>query len=97
MPARPPYRYREDVLTELLRHGLRPSTPTAPQFLRDAVRDLYLFEIRRLRDRLRAGAFPKTDYARRVVELRGRYVLLSIPLEEWLEPENAPSDHAGRA
>ena len=38
---------------------------------------------RRLRDRCRAGEFPTRELAPRVVELRKRYLLLSIPIERW--------------
>lgn len=79
------YRYREDVLTELARHGLRPLPTTSPDRLRDAVRDLYLFEIRRLRGNLLRGLIQRHRYADYVVELRKRYPLLSLPVELWLQ------------
>ena len=60
--------------------------PRAAQ-LRDAVRDLYRYEIRRLRSELLAGHIVKRDYAGRVVALRQRYPLLSLPLPLWVEPE----------
>jgi hypothetical protein len=63
---------------------------TAPQRLRDAVRDLYKYEIKRLRADLIAGRTQKRDYARRVIELRRRYPLLSIPLQLWAAPCNLP-------
>ena len=47
--------------------------------LREQINDLYRVEIRKLRDQCRAGQFPATDLAPRVVELRKRYMLLSIP------------------
>jgi hypothetical protein len=78
-------RFRSGVLEELARHGLRPGPTTTPHQLRDAVRDLYRYEIRRLRSELLAGRIRKPDYANRVIELRGRYPLLSLPLEMWVE------------
>lgn len=75
--------YREDILAELARHGLRPRPLTHPDFVRGAVRDLYLYEIRRLRDRCRAGEFPTTELSARVIELRRRYPVLSIPIFKW--------------
>jgi hypothetical protein len=48
------------------------------------VRDLYKYEIKRLRGELLAGRFPKSEYAARVVALRERYPLLSLPLDFWL-------------
>ena len=43
------YIYREDVLRALLAHGVRPTATTSPELARDYVRDLYKYEIRRLR------------------------------------------------
>ena len=80
------YTYRPRVLEELFRHGLRPLPQTGPQQLRDAVRDLYKYEIKCLRAALLSGKFQKNEYAARVVELRRRYSLLSLPLELWVQP-----------
>jgi hypothetical protein len=77
------YRYHARVLDELARHGLQPLPTTAPGALRDAVRDLYKYEIRVLRERHLAGQIPKRDYASHVVALRRRYWLLSVPTELW--------------
>ncbi len=76
-------RYRSHVLEALAGHGLVPTSETPPRLLRDAVNDLYRHEIRRLRDRCRAGEFPVSALAGRVVELRRRYLLLSTPLSLW--------------
>lgn len=76
-------RYRPEVLDELSRHGLAPRPDTPPLRLREQINDLYRIEIRALRDRCRAGEFPTQDLPRRVVELRKRYLLLSIPVERW--------------
>ena len=81
------YCYRGHILDALSEHGLVPRPTTAPQFLRDAVNDLYRYEIRRLRDELLARRIPKPEYASHVVALRRRYLLLSVPLELWLEPD----------
>ena len=75
--------YRPHVLEALAAHGLVPTPDTSPRLLREAVNDLYRHEIRRLRDRCRAGEFPVTALAPRVVELRRRYLLLSTPLALW--------------
>jgi hypothetical protein len=80
-------RLRPHVLEELARHGLAPLPATTAAQLRDAVRDLYRYEIRRLRSELLAGHIVKRDYAGRVVALRQRYPLLSLPLPLWVEPE----------
>jgi len=78
-------RYRPDILDELLRHGLRPTTQTPPARLREQINDLYRIEIRGLRDRCRAGEFPIRELPARVAELRTRYVLLSVPIDRWTE------------
>jgi hypothetical protein len=75
--------YRPAVLEALAGHGLLPRASTPPRQLRDAVRDLYRYEIRRLREELLAGRIRKPDYAGHVVELRKRYALLSLPIELW--------------
>ena len=80
-------RYKREVLEELARHGLRPGPHTSPELLRKQIHDLYLHEIRALRDRCRAGEFPPRELAGHVVELRRRYVLLSTPESKWLQGE----------
>jgi hypothetical protein len=78
-------RLRASVIDELARHGLQPGPTTTVQQLRDAVRDLYRYEIRRLRSELLAGRIRKPDYAGCVIDLRTRYPLLSLPMEKWVE------------
>jgi hypothetical protein len=80
----PPYRYDALVLDALAAHGLVPRPDTPPHQLREALRDLYRYEIRRLRLSLLAGAIAKRDYADHVVALRRKYPLLSVPTELWL-------------
>jgi hypothetical protein len=75
---------KPEILEALAEHGLRPVAGTSPERLREQINDLYRFEIRRLRDRCRAGEFPTRELAPRVVELRKRYLLLSIPIPQWL-------------
>ncbi|HEU4936820.1 MAG TPA: hypothetical protein VFT39_10230 [Vicinamibacterales bacterium] len=86
------FTYHQQVLDTLASHGLVPIPETSPQRLRDALRDLYKYEIRRLRDRLIAGEFPKQDYAGRVVGLRRRYWLLSVPTELWIVSGSRSTD-----
>ena len=80
----PVIRYKAEVLEELARHGLQPRPSTAPDTLREQIHALYLIEIRRLRDRCRAGEFPVAELAPRVMDLRRRYTLLSIPVDRWV-------------
>lgn len=91
----PLYRYDARVLDALAGHGLVPQPGTSPQQLRDAVRDLYRYEIRRLRQSLLAGHIAKRDYAGRVVALRGKYPLLSVPMELWLVPGEGGGERGG--
>lgn len=79
------FKYTPEVLEALALHGLRPRPETTPAQLRDAINDLYRYEIRRLRDRCRAGEFPSTALAGHVRQLRRRYLLLSIPVGQWVE------------
>ena len=79
------YRYRSDVLAELARHGVCPTSRTRPQLVHEFVSDLYRHELRRLRDRLRQKEFPKQEYFDRVVELRKRYRVISVRASEWME------------
>lgn len=76
-------RYKPEVLQELERHGLRPGPGMTPERLREQINDLYRIEIRKLRDRCRAGEFSTRDLPAHVIELRKRYVLLSIPMAHW--------------
>ncbi len=78
---------KPEILEALGEHGLRPRPETPAALLRGQINDLYRIEIRKLRDRCRAGEFPTTELAARVVELRKRYVLLSIPIEQWTGDE----------
>jgi hypothetical protein len=82
------YDYEPVVLDGLAGHGLKPLSRTPPQFLRDAVRELYRYEIKALRNALLAGRVPKADYANQVIALRKRYWLLSVPLQLWTRRES---------
>jgi hypothetical protein len=78
------FTYRPDVLAALLRHGVRPTPHTDPQRVRDFVRDLYKYEIRRLRERYLRGEFPKAEYSGRVDALRRQYPVLALQAREWI-------------
>ena len=66
-------------------HGVFPTERTPPDRARDYVRDLYKFELRRLRDRYVSGEFPKTEFSTRVDRLRRSYTVLALRAEEWIE------------
>ena len=59
---------------------------TPPDLVRDYVRDLYKYEIRRLRERYLRREFPKLEYSRRVDALRRQYPVLALRAQDWLEP-----------
>ena len=80
-----PYRYRRDVLEHLWRHGVHPTPNSHPQLVRDYVRDLYKFEIRRLRDRYLRREFPPSEYYDRVDSLRRQYPVLALLPRQFVE------------
>ena len=75
--------YPEDLLEALSAFGLAPRPETEPRFVRDQLSDLYRYEIRRLRERLLAGDFPKPEYITHVIALRKKYWPLSLTPEQW--------------
>lgn len=79
-----PYRYRPDVLAVVWRHGIVPTERTPPELARGYVRELYKYEIRRLRERYLNKEFPKHEYAARVDTLRQSYGVLALVPEQWL-------------
>jgi len=81
------FHYRQSVLDELARHGIIPLSNTPPEVIHEFVNDLYVYEIRRLREQMREGLISKDGYANRVDELRRRYPVLSLPVAYWIETE----------
>jgi hypothetical protein len=87
------FEYAPEALAILAEHGLQPHRGTPPAVVRAALSDLYRYEIRRLKRRLLAGAFPKDEYIDRVIDLRKHYWLLSVPVERWVrEATDRPSE-----
>jgi hypothetical protein len=79
------FTYRADVLRALEGHGVKPTAATSPQLVRDYVRDLYKYEIRRLREQMLREEFPRNEYSARVEALRNRYPVLSLLPRQFLE------------
>lgn len=79
------FTYRADVLRELERHGVRPTSETSPQLVRDYVRDLYKYEIRQLRTRMLREEFPRGEYSARVEALRDKYPVLALLPRQFVE------------
>jgi hypothetical protein len=76
---------KREILDQLEAHGVRPTPATSPELVREFVNDLYRYELRRLRDRLLTGEFPKSTYYDRVVEVRNRYRVLALRVSQWTE------------
>ena len=76
--------YRDDVIEQLVGHGVRPTDRTRPEIAHEFVSDLYRYELRRLRDRLLRKEFPKSEYFGRVVELRRRYRVIALRPRDWV-------------
>ncbi|HWX24574.1 MAG TPA: hypothetical protein VN083_06000 [Vicinamibacteria bacterium] len=76
-------RLRAEVRAELTRHGLVIGEDDQAERLRERLNDLYLDEVRRLRQRQRAGEIPLREYARHTQELKERFPLLGLPLADW--------------
>jgi hypothetical protein len=84
-PDSGPFRYRADVIEQLWRHGIHPTSHTRPELARDFVRDLYKYEIRRLRARMLSHEFPKDQYSDRVDGLRRCYPVLARLPRQFLK------------
>ena len=79
------FTYRTDVLEALLKHGVRPTPHTRPELVREYVRDLYKYEIRRLRERYLRREFGKAEYSERVDALRRQYPVLALLPPQFLD------------
>ena len=79
-----PFRYRPEVLAQLIGHGVRPTERTRPELVHEFVSDLYRYELRALRDRLLGKEFPKPEYFDRVVAVRNRYRVIAMRPRDWL-------------
>lgn len=77
---------RPSVLAELAARGITPNPDDTPAALRERLNDAYLEDVRRLRDRQRAGEIALHDYSRHVQQLKESYPLLGLPLDQWVEP-----------
>jgi len=75
--------YPPELREALATLGVAPRADTPPAFARAAVDELYKYELRRLRDRHRAGQVAKAAFAQAVVALRKKYWVLTLPLGAW--------------
>ncbi len=75
--------YPPEFLDALAALGLAPRPDTPPAFVRAAVNELYKFELRRLRVRYLRGEVAKSEFAGRVIALRKKYWVLTVPAAAW--------------
>jgi hypothetical protein len=75
--------YPPELLDAVANFGLAPGPETPPRVVRDQLNELYRYEIRRLRDQLRAGLVEKADYVGLVIVLRKKYWPLSLQPHDW--------------
>jgi hypothetical protein len=76
--------YPAELREALAGLGLAPTDRIPPAVVRDAANDLYRYELRRLRDRYRAGEMTRSSFLDRVVWLRKKYWVLTLPLSAWV-------------
>lgn len=79
----PSWAYPPELMQALASLGLAPAAHTPPAVVRGALNDLYRYELRRMRDRLRAGEMVKAAYLDRVIALRKKYWPLTLQLPAW--------------
>ena len=65
------WNYPDELLLALGAFGLAPGRETPPSVVRDALNDLYRYELRRMRDALLAGRIAKPDYLDHVISGQG--------------------------
>lgn len=75
--------YPAELADALLTFGLAPTPDTSPLVVRDALNDLYRYEIRRLKQQFLDGHVAKADYSPAVVVLRKKYWPLSLQPAHW--------------
>lgn len=84
------FHYQPEVLAQLLVHGVRPLPRTRPALVFRYVGDLYRYELRRLKELRAQGVVPPREYGSRVIGLRRRYPLVSVPVRRWTVPGTPP-------
>ena len=76
---------RSSVREDLERHGVAIGPQDTPATLRERLNDVYVGEVRTLRERQTRGEIPLSDYAQHVWALKARFPLLGLPLALWDE------------
>ena len=75
---------RPPVRAALVAHGVEPRDEDTAASLKERLNDVYLVEVRRLRERQRRGEIPLREYAAHTEALKQSFALLGLPLELWL-------------
>ena len=73
------------VREALLAHGIEPRPGEDASALRERLNEAYLREVRRLKERQRAGEIPLREYAVHVDALKRRFDLLGLPVALWTD------------
>jgi len=95
--------YPPELIAALAAHGLAPTSETPPVFVRDAVNDLYRYELREARDRHKRGQIAKPDYLDVVIALRKKYWVLTLSAVAWERicgnegPPTVEAEHPSRS
>lgn len=84
-------RLRPNVAADLEAKGVALAAEDTPASLKERLNDLYLIQVRQLRDRQRAGDIPLRDYAAHAEALKQAFSLLGLPQHLWEEPSGDPS------
>ena len=79
------YRYKPEILVELAKHGVVPTSATPPTTARSVVNDMYRYELRLLRDRYVRGECSKRAYYDKIVEIRNRYPVMGVLTKNWTD------------
>ena len=74
---------RPSVREELAGHGITAEADDTPAILRERLNDVYVGEVKKLRERQVRGEIPLREYAGHVAELKSRFPLLGLPLPLW--------------
>jgi hypothetical protein len=78
-----PWTYPPELLDALGGLGLRPTPATPPAAVREALNDLYRYELRGVRDRHKAGEVSKAAFVAQVIGLRKKCWPRSLLVAAW--------------
>jgi hypothetical protein len=93
----PENHYRPEILERLRAFAIFPRSHTDPGLVRDFLKALHTMEIRTIRVEQqkverRGDRSTRKAYREKVVALREKYEILSIPVNWWIAGETARSE-----